>query len=230
MRCAAHDAPRTTQDCCTVVLQSKRKGTEERDASTAPGCALATSTRRAPAWHRCHSSCAAFLAPAMSAAAAHVAAAPGGAVALCGASAGRRAASSGCRAAALRSGPVLGFRGSRAVFTHTLHRPDAAGEPFRLRRRRNCAAAATSSGRALVVVAASSSGEPRPDFATKGEFKKDGPYALKYLYDGGAPGQRTRSPLVWPGLTTCRPCARLLRVHGAGDHAQVAIRKREDLL
>ena len=167
----------------------------------------------------------------MAAAAAHAAAAPGSAAARCGASlAGRRAASSGCRAAALRSGPVLGFRGSRAVSTYTLRRPDAAGEPFRLRRRRNSAAAATSSGRALLVVSASSAGEPRPDFATKGEFKKDGPYALKYLYDGGAPGQRARSPLVWHGLKTCRPCGRLLRVHGTGDHAQVAIRKREDLL
>ena len=132
----------------------------------------------------------------MAAAAAACAAASGSyGAALAGRSATRGAAR-GCRASALRFGLVLGSRGSRAVSTYSLRRPDVAGEPVRLRRRR-CSPAATASSRAArFVVAASSSGVPRPDFATKGEFKKDGAYALKYLYDGGAPGQRTLAPLV----------------------------------
>ena len=105
-----------------------------------------------------------------------------------------RVAHSGRRAAA---GLCVGSNGARPVSTYSLHRPAAALVPTRgastLRRRRSCAAAATS-GRARLAVAAAASGEPRPDFATKGEFTKDGQYALKYLYDGGAPGQRARAP------------------------------------
>jgi len=148
--------------------------------------------KTSPAWHSSHS-CAALLAPTMVAAATVCAAAPGGAVARCGVARTPHSAAGSVHVAhcARRAAAALcvGSNGARPVSTYSLHRPAVALAPTRpaaLRRRRSCAAAATS-GRARLAVAAAASGEPRPDFATKGEFTKE--YALKYLYDGGAPGQ-----------------------------------------
>jgi len=109
----------------------------------------------------------------MSAASARACAAPGRAVAPSSQHARPLPTPSAQRAA--RAAPALrvGSNGARFASAYSLRRSGLPPAAIRLRRR-------------VAATASAPSGEPRPDFATKGEFKRDGTYALKYLYDGGA--------------------------------------------